>query len=551
MNSLDIESLITQLAFGKTTPSHLPVLGMFISQEAVYLAETASGSGEKLEVKHLVRVPVSVNAKNDAELKTSPAAGAAVDKDFLAVNSKAAEILRQSLSQPGWGTKNVVITLAHQLSILRYFVVPPIERRFWKSAIPLQAKKYIPLPFETLSHDFQVFPAAPDAAKNPRNGVLFGVAPKNSLARAIDFAKGVGLQPMGTEMACLSAIRLWNKTRRAEKADLCCCVHFDGGSIRIILADKGVPVFFREVFLGAQASLQDQRRLDLEGCVAFAQKQLGIGNVEAVFVSGSGAPLENWRDAFAKELGIKAVICDEAAPLGLKQGSWDGYAALGASLRFTAPSPASLDLARTGKIGEDEVRTARVILTASILAALWFAAVGVFHFFSYRLQASQLARYKVSPEINAVLGGKSAADISAMLDSMRKQLTALQSVSAGAALPSDILKDIGDGIPKGVWVTNISYANAPIGAPQNGYGGQPAGPRLDLQGDSQESSPVDEQSAIYQFRDNLSASPTIGKQFKQIQISIQNQAQLAGGAAGGTGGQVMAFTLSASSQKSE
>ncbi len=551
MNSPDIESLITQLAFGKTTPSNLPVLGMLVSQDAVYLAETASEAEGKLEVRHLVRVPISVNAKSDAELKASPTAGAAIDKDFLAANSKAAEILRQSLSQPGWGTKNVVISLSHQLSILRYFIVPPIERRFWKTAIPLQAKKYIPLPFETLSHDFQVFPAAPDAAKNPRNGVLFGVAAKNSLAKVVGFAKAVGLQPMGVEMACLSALRFWTKARRTEKTDLCCCVHFDGGSIRIILADKGVPVFFREVFLGAQASLQDQRRLDLEGCVAFAQKQLGIGNVETVLVSGSGAPLENWRDAFAKELGIKAVICDEAAPLGLKQGSWDGYAALGASLKFMAPSPVSLDLAKMGKIGEDEVRTARAILGVSLLAAFWFTAVGVFHFFSYRLQASQLGRYRVSPEINAVLGGKSEADISAMLDSMRKQLTALQSVSAGTAPLSAILKDIGDGIPKGVWVTNISYANAPIGASQDGYGGQSQGPRLDLQGDSQAASPVDEQSAIYQFRDNLSASPAVGKVFKQIQISIQAQAQYAGMAAGESGAQVMAFTLSARSRKSE
>jgi len=550
MNSPDIDGLITQLAFGKTTPSNLPVLGMHISQEAVYLAETALGSGGKLEVRHLVRVPISIDPKSDAELKASPTAGAAIDKDFLSGSSKTAEILRQSLSQTEWATKNVVVTLSHQLCILRYFVVPSIERRFWKSAIPLQAKKYIPLPFETLSHDFQVFPVASDAVKKPRNGVLFGVAAKNNLGRIADFTKSLGLQPMSVEMACLSTLRFWDKARQAGKPNVCCCVHFDGGNIRIILADKGIPVFFREVFLGSRVSLQDQRRLDLEGCVAFSQKQLGVGNVEAVFISGSGVPLENWREAFGKELGISAVICDEAAPLGLKQGSWDGYAALGASLRFTAPSPISLDLGKIGKIGDDEMRTARNILAVSLLVSLWFAAIGAAHFLSYRLRAGELARYRVDPQISAVLGGKSAMDISTLLDSMRKQLTALQGVSSGGASPSAVLKDIGDSVPSSVWVNDVSYENQSANAALGGYGAPSAGPSLEIQGSSQASTPIDEQNAIYKFRDNVSAAPVIGKFFKQIQISIQNQPQYNGGP-GSAASPVMAFTLNASAQKSE
>ncbi|HVA66247.1 MAG TPA: pilus assembly protein PilM [Elusimicrobiota bacterium] len=550
MNSPDIDGLITQLAFGKTTPSNLPVLGMHISQEAVYLAETALGSGGKLEARHLVRVPISIDPKSDAELKAFPTAGAAIDKDFLSGGSKAAEILRQSLSQTEWATKNVVVTLSHQLCILRYFVVPSIERRFWKSAIPLQAKKYIPLPFETLSHDFQVFPIAPDAAKNSRSGVLFGVAAKNNLGRIVDFTKSLGLRPMSVEMACLSTLRFWGKARQAGKPNVCCCVHFDGGNIRIILADKGIPVFFREVFLGPRVSLQDQRRLDLEGCVAFSQKQLGVGNVEAVFISGSGVPLENWREAFGKELGINAAIRDEAAPLGLKQGSWDGYAALGASLRFTAPSPISLDLGGIGKIGDDEMRAARTILAASVLVSLWFAVIGAAHFLSYRLRAGELARYRVDPQIGAVLGGKSAMDISTLLDSMRKQLTVLQGVSSGGAPPSAVLRDIGDSVPSGVWVNDVSYENQAANAALDGYGAQSEGRSLEIQGNSQASTPIDEQNAIYEFRDNLSAAPVIGKFFKQIQISIQNQSQYNGGP-GSAASPVMAFTLNASARKSE
>jgi hypothetical protein len=38
-----------------------------------------------------------------------------------------------------------MVTLSHHLGLLRYFAMPAIDRRFWKTSVPLEAKKYIPI----------------------------------------------------------------------------------------------------------------------------------------------------------------------------------------------------------------------------------------------------------------------------------------------------------------------------------------------------------------------------------------------------------------------
>jgi Tfp pilus assembly PilM family ATPase len=175
---MQMDEAIDMIAFGATTQKVSSCLGLYLSPETIYIAETHLEKG-KVIVDHLVRIPVPA-----AEAAKSPAGPttATLNTDFLLDNAKLSALIRQSMSQVKWGTKDVMITLSHHLGLLRYFAMPAVDKRFWKSSVPLEAKKYIPIPFELLSHDYQCVPLPAAADGKPRQGALVAVTQKKNLA---------------------------------------------------------------------------------------------------------------------------------------------------------------------------------------------------------------------------------------------------------------------------------------------------------------------------------------------------------------------------------
>src|SRR5579885_1222087 len=146
-----LDNLIEKLAFGTTTPQATHCLGLYLSPETIYLSETHEEKG-RLVVDHLVRIPLP---QPEAGKTATGLSTATLNTDFLTETAKLAAVIKPSMAQIKWGTKDVVVTLSHHLGLLRYFSMPAIDPKFWKTAVPLEAKKYIPIPFEMLSHDFQ------------------------------------------------------------------------------------------------------------------------------------------------------------------------------------------------------------------------------------------------------------------------------------------------------------------------------------------------------------------------------------------------------------
>jgi len=506
---MELDELIDQLAFG-SAPKVSSSLGMYLSPEMIYVAEVHLGQG-RIQVDRLLRIPVPAPepAKQPA-LPTAPVTST-LNTDFLADNPRLAPMIRQALSQVRWGTRNVMVTLSHQLGLLRYFAMPSVERRFWKSAVPLEAKKYIPIPFDILAQDHQVIPLPPDVGGRPRQGVLIGVTQRKNLANISSLLESLDLKPVGLEVAPCSVLRLWESLDKSAKGRPYAQVHFDGGSIRILLVDKGFPVFLRELFLGAQAQVSDLRKVDLPGCVAFTQKLLGVEPLGQARVSGAGVELAKWREAFSSELGLPVGIQDTAGLLGLKAADWGGCAAIGAALRFLQPTTMTLDLGRAG-VGDDERRCARDILLAAGLLALWFAGTGLFRTALYKFKARDLAHYRREPEVEAVFKGKGQAEIEEMFKAMEAQAELARGLEGERVKATLILKDITESLPEKVWLTQINLVSPLLKGAQI--------TELQLSGHAVAESLGQEQDLAYQFRERLLASPVLGKLFKDIQVSV-------------------------------
>ena len=516
-----LDELVEQLAFG-SDPGKIggPCLGLYLGPDVVYLSETHVAGG-KLVVDHMVRIPIPSDGKGAG-------ATATMNTDFLADPAKIAGLIRQSMSQLRWNTKNVRVTLSHHLGLLRYFAMPAMERRFLRSAVPLEAKKYIPIPFDLLAYDYAAAALPPtDAGGKKRLGVLIAVTQKKNIDHVQGLLASLKLNLVGLEVAPCSVLRLWQAAAPQKESSAYAHVHIDGGSVRIMVVDRGLPVFFREVFLGQDASVSDMRKIDLSGCLAFVQKQLGLAGVTHLRVSGNLPDLSGLADAFGSETGLSVSIQDTPKLLSVKNGDWGGYASLGASVPAPESAPPPLNLAAAGRVTDDERQAARDIIIAGALAALFFAGAGLLKMATYAYHAQDLHRYqkKLDPDIALAFKGLQPQAIDALLKDMQLQLGQLRGVVAGGRRlqASAVLKEIIDAMPENLWIEHLSISNN-LETSDKPFS-------VTLAGNVQGESVGEEQALAFNFKDSLIRNPLLGKAF-EISISVRKSADSDSGMSG-------------------
>jgi hypothetical protein len=507
---MDLAENIEQLSFGRSLPRLNSCLGLFLSPDMLYLTEVAY-DGSKPKVLHLLRLPIPNAQAGSSMTRTA----GTLNTDFLKDNKEVLQILQKAMSQVSWSSKHVMVTLSHHFGILRYFTLPAIERRFWRTAVPVEAKKYIPIPFAQLEHDFQVRQIGPGADKKPKVGALFAVSHKDTLAGLRGLIKNLGLELVGTEIAGCSVERLWNSLDPGA-ADLPFAqVHFDGGHIRIVVSEEGLPIFYREVFLADNATPMDRRKVDLTGCIDFARKQLGAPDMAKVRISGQIAQREEWQKAFAEDTGKPVEIQDTDQLLGLRGGQWGGYAAIGAGLRHLVRTPLTIDLSAVGKITDEDRRTATGILAASAAFAAFFLIVGIYRQTIVSMKASSLSNYESDTAVYQAFRGKSAGDIDLMIQEMRDKVNSFGALTAKQVTLTKMFETIADTIPDPAWVETVNYEN-PLSMTGNSQ------PRLlTVQGFVSTGSRAEEQDIGYAFANALKSNEKFAEGFPYINPSVE------------------------------
>lgn len=507
---MDLAENIEQLSFGRSLPRLNSCLGLFLSPDMMYLAEVGVESG-KPKVLHLLRLPIPGVEAGGSMTRTA----GTLNTDFLKDNKEVLQILQKAMSQVSWTSKHVMVTLSHHFGILRYFTLPAIERRFWRTAVPVEAKKYIPIPFAQLENDFQVRQLAPGPDKRPRIGSLFAVSHKETLAGLRQLVKDLGLEIVGTEIAGCSVERLWNVLDADAAEEPYAHVHFDGGHIRIVVSENGLPIFYREVFLADNATPMDRRKVDLNGCIDFTRKQLGAPDMTKIRISGQIPQREEWQKAFSEDTGKPVEIQDTDGMLGLRGGQWGGYAAIGSGLRHLVRTPLTIDLSAVGKITEEDRRTATSILAACTLAAAFFLVVGLYRTAIVSMKSSSLQDFQSDTAVFQAFKGKSAGDIDLMIQQMREKVNSFGALTAKQISLTKAFETIADTIPDPAWVEGVNYEN-PLSMTGN------AQPRvLTISGFVSTGSRAEEQDIGYSFANALKAAKDFSDGFPLINPSVQ------------------------------
>ena len=421
-------------------------LGIYFSPSEICLSEVEVGKNSRLKVQHLVKMPTDFDSKGAITRPLS------INGDFFDEKALWVAGFKKAVKKISWGSSNTVVTFSPQFAILRYFVMPVMDRKFWSRSIPLESKKYIPVSFEEVIYDFNV--AA--IAGGKKLGVLFGLTQKKSVEFLINMLKAEGLELASLEINSCSLERLFAFLDPKDH-NLKAYIHFFGSQCFTLFSSGGYPVMYREKDFDSASSLTERRRLDIEGGVQFVERYVGGPAYKNLMLSGDN--LEIWRDAAARESQIPPLLWEPAKLADLKDNDAASFFSLGASLKGASAGRLTLDLSgistasRLKKQAQSHVCSITFILGGLMLLLSLITQVRLF------MVDSKLSGFKARLGNASELQGDTVEAIRAKITAMQENGRMLFNLLEDTDCVAPKLQAIADTIPTELWIVELQYSN--------------------------------------------------------------------------------------------
>ncbi len=425
-------------------------LGVYVSPKEISIAQMKIGKDSKPEPEHLVTFPTGFAVKEGMLRPLS------LNHEFFSEKAPWLAPFKQAIKSVSWDTSSAVVTLSPQFAILRYFVMPAIERRFWSKSIPLESKKYIPVSFEEVVYDFNAVPA--DGGK--KLGVLFGLTQRKSVEFLTETLKSAGLTLAALEVSAVSLERLLGFTD-AQDHDAKGYIHFAAGTTLMMFSHGGYPVLYRETDSDAGGTMSDRRRLDINGAVQFVDRYVGGKDYKKIMLSGDGA--EGAKPAAEKEAAPIAVeVWDCAKTCGLKGNEAAGLFAAGAALRERVPGRLKLDVSGVSTAAALEKQVQSYVWNVTFMLGGFLLLLALIAQARLMMINSRLVGLNSRVMDVSELEGSDADTIRAKIERIQADAKMLTSLTQDANTLAPKLSAIADQIPQPLWIVDINYSS-PLG----------------------------------------------------------------------------------------
>ena len=302
--------------------------------------------------------------------------------------------IRELWKRAGFRTKDASIGVSNQKVVVRLIDLPYMERNELAGAMQYQAQDYIPIPVEEAVVDFQIIGDYMTPTDEHMMEVLLVAAQRDMIATAVSALEGAGLRPYQVDVTAFALVRalLGNDpiffADAFESSSVALgIVHVTSSLTNIVVVERGIPRFTRVSSLAgnqltqavanvlnltfaeaekvkneaglpaldelvmAPTSAEAERlqtardALERESMkfVAEVRRSLDyyltqttqVRSVKRVYLTGTGANLQNFSDYLAKGLQTEVVIGDPLAHVSAF-GAVDG--ALRADVMGCAPA---------------------------------------------------------------------------------------------------------------------------------------------------------------------------------------------------------------------
>ena len=444
------ETLSTSL-IGKNMNAHPDCLGLYIGIDEIYVAQSSKkDSGTVLE--SLVRVPI--NSVDKSLLKPLD-----LNETFFSMDNWL-ESLGKVTSKKKWKTNKVVVSLAPAFCLLRHFVIPAaIERKMWKSSIPLQARKYIHFPFEKAEYAYHVYEFETAATKQKRLGVVFAMTTKLIIERLEKGLKSVGLELVSVEPSSLSLGRAFNDSDKEAIGNGGRIYSFFGKDLAsFVFLNENAPVLLRDVEISGSLPAE-RRRFEITNCTEFIAKQLEKDPFEEAVIVGHD--IEQWVPALEADSKKPVRKWDLREVYGIETKSVGEIAAIGASIKFYDHKTPDLDFTKGNRLSEYEYNASLTAWKVAVVLMILLLLLIVKGWFGVQSKAGELADTKASnTQTIADFEGLTATEIQNNLNKMKTQNSNLEMALNNGELLTPLLVEVVDTIPQEMWINKFEFKDS-------------------------------------------------------------------------------------------
>jgi len=194
------------------------------------------------------------------ELALGPYAKSEIGQATNLASDKILDALKDILKESNTTTKNAAIGIAAGASLLSFIKMPNVGDKELQTMIPIEARKYIPVPISEVSLDWWVIPKdessvsdfeTPDPAKPPEEkgiDVLLVVIHNETIARTKEIAQGAALNLDFFE------IEIFSSMRSVVEQSLDSVMIFDmgAGSTKLYIIERGILRSSHSINRGSQ-----------------------------------------------------------------------------------------------------------------------------------------------------------------------------------------------------------------------------------------------------------------------------------------------------------
>jgi Tfp pilus assembly PilM family ATPase len=427
------------------------MLGIYIEPGAITIVQSRPVSG-KTEIEHLVKIPTSFSFKEGIMRPLS------LNNEFFSEKAAWVAAFKQAVKKTSWATTRATVTFSQHFGILRYFVMPFVDRKYWGKSIPIESKKYIPVAFEEVIYDFTATPLE----EGKKLGVIFGLTQRKTVEFLINVFTEAGLQLTSLEMSACSMERLFAYLDPKEHDDKA-YVHFSGETSCMLLSSSGFPVLYRETDFSStsSSSLSERKRLDVKSAFQFVSRYAGGKEYKKLLLSGDSA--EAWQGMASAESPVPVEIWAPLVPAGLKTAEQSQLFALGASLSGPVPGKVRLDMTGLSAGSAVEQKVTRYVWTVtSVIASFFLLLAAINHARIYVLN-SEIAGIMSQVGDVTEFQNHTEESIRDVIEKGSAETRMLRSLFSDKEVLAPKIQALGDAIPGDLWAQSISYRyNLPL-----------------------------------------------------------------------------------------
>ncbi len=214
-----------------------------------------------IKVVEIEKVDEKVVLRNYGELSLGPRAGSAIGQATNLPTEKLAEALRDLLSGTGISVKHTVFAIPFSASLLSVVDLPDLSTKELQSMVPLEARRYIPVPITEVALDWWVLPkrkveqnvVMPSFGKSKVIGKVEVIiaAIHNEIIKKYQEIKHAAQIPGD---AVHFEIEIFSTMRAIVGRDLSSIIVIDigAGSTKLVLVDEGVVRGSHIINIGGQ-----------------------------------------------------------------------------------------------------------------------------------------------------------------------------------------------------------------------------------------------------------------------------------------------------------